>query len=66
MMALGQNIFLLPMSLPDMKKKKMKAQNELILSERQFEKLMELCENPPPPSKKILESAKKLDSDGFK
>ena len=45
--------------------KRLKAQNEITLTNKQFDHFIKACESAPAPSKKILDAAQKLDEEGF-
>jgi uncharacterized protein (DUF1778 family) len=45
--------------------KRIKAQNEITLSNQQFDLFVAACENASKPSGKILDAAHKLDEEGF-
>lgn len=45
--------------------KRLKAQNEIILTNEQFEHFVAACEKAPSPGKKILDAARRLDKEGF-
>lgn len=44
---------------------RLRAQNEIQLTNERFDHFIRVCETAKAPSKKILEAAKKLDSEGF-
>lgn len=45
--------------------KRLKAQSEIMLTNKQFDHFISVCEAAPAPSKKLLEAARKLDKEGF-
>jgi len=45
--------------------KTLKAYSEIKLTNDQFDQFMVICDNPPKPSKTILNAAKRLDEEGF-
>jgi uncharacterized protein (DUF1778 family) len=45
--------------------KRLKAHNEIVLANEQFDNFIKVCEAAPKPGKKILEAARKLDKEGF-
>ncbi|MCH8530727.1 MAG: DUF1778 domain-containing protein [Saccharospirillum sp.] len=45
--------------------KRLSTQNDIALSNEQFDQFMAACEAAPPLSPKLLETARKLDSEGF-
>jgi uncharacterized protein (DUF1778 family) len=45
--------------------KRLKAQSEITLTNKQFDHFIRVCEAAPAPSKRILEAARKLDKEGF-
>ncbi len=45
--------------------KRLNSQNEIKLSNQQFDHFVSICNSAPPPSQKILAAAKKLDQEGF-
>lgn len=45
--------------------KRLKAQNELALTNDQFDHFINVCESAPAPSNKILDVARSLDEEGF-
>ncbi|WP_018014128.1 DUF1778 domain-containing protein [Teredinibacter turnerae] len=44
---------------------RLKAQNEIVLTNERFDHFIKVCETTKAPGKKILDAAKKLDSEGF-
>lgn len=44
---------------------RLKAQNEIVVTNEQFDHFMEVCEAAPAPTNKILDAARKLDAEGF-
>lgn len=44
---------------------RLKAQNEIAVTNEQFDRFMAICEAAPAPSNKILDAARKLDEEGF-
>ncbi|WP_018274658.1 DUF1778 domain-containing protein [Teredinibacter turnerae] len=44
---------------------RLKAQNEIVLTNERFDHFIKVCETAKAPSKKILDAAKRLDSEGF-
>lgn len=44
---------------------RLKAQNEIVLTNEQFDRFIQACEAAEPPSKKLREAARKLDAEGF-
>lgn len=45
--------------------KTLKAYSEIKLTNEQFDQFIAICDNPPKPSKAILNAAKRLDEEGF-
>ncbi len=45
--------------------KRLKDQREIILTNRQFDDFIKICENTQKPSEEILSTACKLDEEGF-
>jgi uncharacterized protein (DUF1778 family) len=45
--------------------KRLKSQNEIVLVNQQFDSFIKACETAPTPSKKLVETANRLDSEGF-
>jgi uncharacterized protein (DUF1778 family) len=45
--------------------KRLKAQSEITLTNKQFDQFISACEAAPAPTVKILEAARKLDEEGF-
>ena len=45
--------------------KRLKAQSEIALTNAQFDHFIKVCEAAPAPSEKILNTALKLDKEGF-
>lgn len=45
--------------------KRLKAQSEIVLTNKQFDHFIEICESTPAPSEKILDAARRLDEEGF-
>lgn len=45
--------------------KRLKSQNEIVLANQQFDSFIKACEMAPKPSKKLVEAANRLDSEGF-
>ena len=44
---------------------RLKAQNEIQLTNERFDHFIKVCEAAKTPSKKIIETAKKMDKEGF-
>lgn len=44
---------------------RLKAKNEIMLTNERFDHFIKACETAKAPSKKILDAAKKLDNEGF-
>jgi uncharacterized protein (DUF1778 family) len=44
---------------------RLKTQNEILLTNERFDNFIKACETAKTPSKKIIETAKKLDKEGF-
>lgn len=45
--------------------KRLKSQNEIAITNQQFDSFIKACETVPMPSKKMVEAANRLDSEGF-
>lgn len=45
--------------------KRLQSANEVILTNEQFDQFLAACETAQPPSKKLLDAAKKLDAEGY-
>lgn len=45
--------------------KRLKEQQEIVLANERFDLFVEACENAAPPSKKLQDTARKLDQEGF-
>ncbi|MCY3769035.1 MAG: DUF1778 domain-containing protein [Gammaproteobacteria bacterium] len=45
--------------------KRLNAHREIVLAHEQFDHFIAICENAPPPGRKILDVAQKLDQEGF-
>ena len=45
--------------------RRLKAQSEIRLTNARFDHFIQICDAAPTPSKKILDTARKLDKEGF-
>ena len=45
--------------------KRLKEHNEIVITNEQFDHFIQVCDKSKAPGRKLLESAKKLDAEGF-
>lgn len=45
--------------------RRLQAQSEIVLANKQFDRFIEVCESAPAPGNKILNAARRLDEEGF-